>query len=225
VIDFSNTTISLSRKITDYAKVKVALGHVLRGNRLQLSRRRAFRKPYVNIGCGPNVRSGFVNIDYCWNPGIDLVWDLCDGIPLSDNRYDGAFTEHCLEHIALDKCRFVLREIKRILKPGAILRVVVPDAGKYLDLYQARKTGSDDKFPYEDQRVLSGLVTPMMIVNDVFRGHGHLYAYDAETLRTLLADAGFTGSRVERFGSGAKADLLLDSPGRIIESLYVEALA
>jgi hypothetical protein len=127
-MDFSKTNIAWTRPITDYAKVKAGLGHLLRGQRFQLARRSAFRKPYLNIGCGPNVHPRFVNIDYCWQPGVDLVWDVAKGLPLADQSYDGAFTEHCLDNITLDQCRSVLLEIKRVLKPNAVLRIVVPDA-------------------------------------------------------------------------------------------------
>ncbi len=224
-MDFSKTHISWSRPITDYAKVKAGLGHLLRGQRIQLARSSAFRKPYLNIGCGPNVHPRFVNIDYCWHPGVDLVWDVVKGIPFGDQSYEGAFTEHCLEHITLDQCRFVLHEVRRVLKPGAIVRIVVPDAGKYLEIYQRRKGGIVDPFPYEEQRLAAGQATPMMIVNDIFRGHGHLYAYDTETLVQLLSEQGYVDVKVVQFGTGSNPDLLLDSAGRKVESLYIEALA
>ena len=46
---FSKTNIALTRPVTYYGKVKTALGHLLRGQRFQLARRSAFRKPYLDL--------------------------------------------------------------------------------------------------------------------------------------------------------------------------------
>jgi hypothetical protein len=64
----------------------------------------------------------------------------------------------------------------------------------------------------------------MMVVNSIFRGHGHLYAYDYETLKVLLESQGFIDVKQESFKHGRQEKLLVDSESRASESLYVEAV-
>lgn len=178
-------------------------------------------KPYLNVGCGAKISSSFINLDFVWRPGIDLCWDVTKGLPLANNQLQGIFTEHCLEHIALDHCRFVLEEFCRVLKPAGILRIVVPDAEHYLDLYHRARNGQPTQFPYMEP----SNVTPMMYVNEIFRGFGHRYAYDAQTLKELLIKAGFTDVQKTAFNIGRDPRLIADSDERKVGSLYVEARA
>jgi len=68
-----------------------------------------------------------------------------------------------------------------------------------------------------------GKLTPMVVVNSIFRGHGHLYAYDFKTLKEMLVEAGFLEIERAEFMVGANKDLLIDSEFRKVESLYIEA--
>jgi hypothetical protein len=62
-----------------------------------------------------------------------------------------------------------------------------------------------------------------MSVNRIFREHGHQFIYDFSTMAAMLEKTGFVGVRKARFGDGANPSLILDTPGRVVESLYVEA--
>ena len=136
----------------------------------------------------------------------------------------GIFTEHMIEHLAIRDALALFRECRRVLRPGGVLRIVVPDGEIYLAEYAKHRAGQPAIMPYgeEDRREFS-LATPMVSVNRIFRAHGHQFIWDFETLRDALLGAGFT--RVERcaFGQGRDAKLIRDSKQRRIESLYVEA--
>lgn len=119
-MDFSKTKISLKRPIWDYAKVQHFISYLIRGKKLQLLNKSIEIKTYLNVGCGKNIHSEFLNIDYEWKPGIDLCWDITKGIPLADYSLDGIFTEHCLEHISFTKCFDVLHEFHRKLKTSVL---------------------------------------------------------------------------------------------------------
>ena len=66
--------------------------------------------------------------------------------------------------------------------------------------------------------------TPMISINRIFRSHGHQFIYDYETLEFLLNEAGFNNVKREGFRTGNDNRLLIDSPERVIESVYLEAI-
>lgn len=194
-------------------------------------RRNALKqKRFLNVGCGKNIKPDFICLDYTWRPGIDVCWDITKPLPFDDAKIEGLFSEHCLEHISYSECNFALKEFFRILKPGGIVRIIVPDGGLYLDLYVKARNGQCVEFPYlgkvgkqdlaEDSRIK---FTPMMAVNRVFRGYGHQFAYDYDTLAALLASAGFINVERVGFSRGARQELLIDSEYRAPQSLYIEA--
>lgn len=205
----------------DYSRARRLVGSALRNRRAQL--RWLPAACYLNLGCGGNVHHpGFVNMDWSWRRGIHLCWDVTRGIPVEDGRFDGVFTEHTLEHFPLGTGRAVLDECWRVLAPGGVLRVVVPDGGQLLDDYQA---GVVPDRPRGD-----GLRwTPMMRVNNSFyKGHdrhayGHHFIYDHDTLRVVLEAVGFVKVERAQFGEGRIPGLLIDSEKRRPGSLYVEA--
>jgi SAM-dependent methyltransferase len=56
-------------------------------------------------------------------------------LPFRDASFDFAFAEHFLEHLFLDDAVRLFRECYRALRPGGVLRVLVPDAD--LRIYEA----------------------------------------------------------------------------------------
>src|SRR3989344_4122016 len=61
----------------------------------------------LNIGCGPNLKQGWINIDF--RPDSDLGLDLRENLPFDDNCCDLIYSEHFMEHIDFpdDTNRFV----------------------------------------------------------------------------------------------------------------------
>ena len=182
---------------------------------------RTISLPYANVGCGRKPRPGFVNLDYSWYPGVDVVNDITKSLPFDDGSLKGIFTEHCLEHIPFELVRDrVMPEFFRVLEPGGVLRVVVPDAGLYLETYNAVRQGLDASFP----EIAEPLDTPMMYVNRCFRDFGHMFAYDFDTMKLIVTRAGFKSVARRAFRVGDVPALLIDSPERAAESLYLEAI-
>lgn len=90
----------------------------------------------LNIGCGKDIKPGWVGIDILPLPGVDIVWDLeTTPWPLDDESVVIATASHVLEHITPHKGTFirVMDEIWRILKPGCQFAFVVPYAGTHGD--------------------------------------------------------------------------------------------
>lgn len=216
--------LSLNRRFTDSWKVRHWYAALARSRNFQAHRAAVRSKVYLNAGCGPNIKPNFINLDYDWAPGIDLCWDLRKRLPFADGSISGVYSEHCLEHLTYGDCLNALREFKRVLRPDGTLRVVVPDAELYFDLYQKHKAGVPVSFPYMATPPPADF-TPLMAINRVFREPGHLYAYDALTLGRALELTGFKNVKKESFMQGSDAILLIDTPERAVESLYVEGRA
>lgn len=219
------------RPLHSYAKVQALFGRLRRNRRFQLRARHLFSRHYLDLGCGPNVHAWCVNLDYMWKPGVDVCWDIRRGLPFAAGRFAGVFSEHCLEHFDLTDASTILCETKRVLAPGGILRIIVPDAGLYLSTY-ARQTAGDQtvSFPFQAQQAADPAWTPLLSVNRLFYQDrnspaGHRMLYDEAQLSRVLTLAGFHDIRRCEFGLGADSKLLLDTPARRIESLYMEARA
>lgn len=83
------------------------------------------KKGKLNLGSGPDIKPEFVNIDWVKLPGVDVVHNLdkCP-YPFKDNTFDEIYASHVLEH--LDDLVATMRELKRISKPGARIKIRVP---------------------------------------------------------------------------------------------------
>jgi len=84
-------------------------------------------KKYLNLGCGDRFHPAWTNINFT-SSGKDVIgFDLENGIPFPDDSYDVVYHSHLLEHFPKNKAEVFLRECKRVLVAGGIIRVVVPD--------------------------------------------------------------------------------------------------
>jgi len=216
--EFEASRFYWNRPVPSYGKAAVAVFCRRFHKILQPARVRSLH--YLNFGCGPNVHTNFINLDYCWGRQIDICCDISDGLPLEAQSIDGIFTEHCLEHVTFEACGRVLKECRRIMRQGATLRIVVPDAGRFAELYMQSVSGKAVTFPGAGE---FPAYTPMMHVNRIFRDYGHLFAYDAQTLAKLLETSGFTEVAPCSYRQGRDPKLLIDTCYREAESLYIEA--
>jgi predicted SAM-dependent methyltransferase len=177
----------------------------------------------LDVGCGPNPRPVNLNLDFQWRPGVNICCDITRALPLDDGYVGGVFSEHCLEHIPFKAALAVLAEFHRVMQPGAYARIIVPDFELYVDQYIRFRNTGQASMPYADDDPIGGIYTPMLSINRIFRGHGHQFIYDFATFSAMLSQAGFIDIGRRRFGDSRDQRLLLDSPDRAIESLYVEA--
>ncbi len=173
------------------------------------ARRRAARLRHrspllLHLGSGRFPKAGWVNIDLVGVP-VDLPWNLAGGIPFPTGCADAVFHEHLLEHLSVAEGYRLLRECGRVLKPGGVLRLGVPDAGAYLRSY----AGLSDCIP----RLRPGRPTALLAVQEVFYAHGHRSAYDLETLHLLCRAAGFVRVEQRPFGQ-SRLGPAPDSPHR-----------
>ena len=75
----------------------------------------------LNLGCGLDIREGWVNLDSAKLPGVDVVHDLAVvPLPFADASFSEILCQDVLEHVNYAP---VLRDLHRILRPGG--RVVI----------------------------------------------------------------------------------------------------
>lgn len=101
-----------------------------------------------------------------------------------------------------------------MLKPGAILRIGVPDFRRYVEGYLAGGGLPDAKYPWTPTR--------LMAVNEQIYGFKHRWMWDAESLELLCREAGFSGFSVSSHGASSLGPI--ERPERAGETLYVEAV-
>jgi SAM-dependent methyltransferase len=81
-------------------------------------------KQRLNLGCGTDVRPGWVNLDIAPLHGVDVVHDLRRlPLPFDNGRFSEVLAKDVLEHLDYVP---LLRELHRILAPGGALHVVSP---------------------------------------------------------------------------------------------------
>jgi predicted SAM-dependent methyltransferase len=184
----------------------------------------------VNIAPGSQGRTGWINVDVWKAPLVNCLYDCRKNLPFSDSSVQGIFCEHFFEHIDYtEEVPYFLSECHRVLKKGGVLRLILPDAEKYLRAYC--KGGWEDFIgirPLEagntDSYFHCKYNTRMELINVIFRqGHEHKFAYDFETLRFLLLRYGFSEVVRQEYGAALMPEICLDQLVRATESIYVDA--
>jgi len=88
----------------------------------------------INLGCHKWKLKGFVNVDIDPRVEPDLLADT-GKLPMQDNSVDEIYAGHMLEHFKLREDP--LKEWQRVLKPGGVITITVPDFEKGLEEYRA----------------------------------------------------------------------------------------
>ncbi len=135
--------------------------------------------------------------------------DLSFGIPYSDASVDYIFSSHFVEHLFEEDAIKLLGECYRVLKPGGLVRISVPDLKYAIDLYNQDK---------KDQTL-----SAYFFVEDKENYFSrHKYMYDFEMMSSRLEKLGFKKINRCEYRSGSLPDCeLLDN--RPSDSLFVEA--
>jgi SAM-dependent methyltransferase len=95
----------------------------------------------INLGCGSRSRDGWINFDSSASRGV-ISHDLLDPLPLPDETVDFVYLSHVFEHFTRRDGSRLLEDIRRVLKPGGHIRVVVPDLELLARNYLAALTSS-----------------------------------------------------------------------------------
>lgn len=186
----------------------------------------------IQLGCGPNVRAGWLNVDYRPSGplGYDPVQgflnlDLRAGLPLPDASAELIFSSHFFEHLRHEHAVGLMRECRRVLKPGGVARFQMPDYDKAFKAYVER-----DPVVLENCINKHGMLNHMpayarqwgdLITRSIFEFYEHKYIWNAENLGIALRMVGF--SQAEAVEPEPGLDTLTDL--RADASFYMVATA
>lgn len=133
----------------------------------------------LHLGCGPRHIPGFVHVDAQPAFHVDIVGPV-EQLPMGDDSVSLIYASHVLEHFGRRAYKEVLKEWFRVLKPGGILRLSVPDFAACAAIYY--ENGLADG--------LTGLVG--LIIGGQRNEHDfHKMIFDEDFLRRNLLETGF----------------------------------
>jgi predicted SAM-dependent methyltransferase len=148
----------------------------------------------LNIGCGAHPLAYWVNADADETVHADMHFSA-PPIPFEDDALDAIHAGHVLEHMGCEQGRAFLVECYRVLSPGGVLSVVVPDTREVMRRYLA---GANDAVEYPAGVWWSvadlDSVCHVFLYSDI-QPSPHRWAYDRETLGRAMASAGFADLR------------------------------
>ncbi|MFZ5737236.1 MAG: class I SAM-dependent methyltransferase [Pseudomonadota bacterium] len=234
----------------------------------------------VNLGCGTKTSERCINVDFSmyallrrnsWllplaTPVIGreradrvramrgpvIRHNLARGIPFADRYADAVYHSHVMEHIPRQAVVGFQKEVLRVLKPGGVQRICLPDLEHLVRDYE-RSLAADDLTDTAAQRhdvsvaamfeqcvrqepagvgrrTGFGPRLQKLVLGDArARGEIHRWMWDRVNIRTVLREAGFTDITVRSWNdsaieSWAATGLEVDGSGGEYKpnSLYVE---
>jgi SAM-dependent methyltransferase len=182
----------------------------------------------LNLGCGLHAGGSWTNIDGSWNawlgshrilarllecagllgagwrswpPGI-LHQDLRAPLPFPEETFDAVYASHLLEHLYRSETDAFLSQVRRVLRPGGILRLVTPDLAAIAKEY-LRLSGTAPDSAASRMNELLACHPPLRLppasayalYQHFFDYHRHFRLFDEAGLRALLAQNGFSSIR------------------------------
>lgn len=148
----------------------------------------------LHLGCGHVNHPGFVNVDGRPAPHVHHVQGLDRLGVFADGCAEMVYASHCLEHLPHGRVAAALREWHRVLRPGGVLRISVPDFDLLVDAY------------LDSQRNIRSVQMPLM-GEQSYPLNFHFTAFNERFLSELLLQAGFHSPRRWQPGEDAWATL------------------
>jgi SAM-dependent methyltransferase len=198
----------------------------------------------LNLGCGSQIGDGWVNVDYAlgarmaklplfgplnsrlkifkfdWDDRIYLH-DLTKPFPWAPGSAEAVYSSHTLEHLSREDGRRFLLECHRVLEPGGLIRIVVPDLRQAVDDYLQGKVPADD-FVEALGVLYIPSAHPIKRKLAPFVQFPHKCMYDTPRLVQILYETGFDAAPRGPFDSGIEGLEHVELEGRTQGAVIVE---
>ena len=176
----------------------------------------------LHLGCGQRYIPGFVHVDIAPYPHVDHVGPVDDLSWVADGSVELVYACHVLEHFPRKSVAAVLREWRRVLETGGILRIAVPDFSACAKIYYEQGLADG----------LSGLIG--LICGGQRDDYDfHKMIFDEDLLTRLLMKAGFSAVRQWNWRKTEHSDIddfsqaylpHMDKEKGLLMSLNIEAV-
>jgi SAM-dependent methyltransferase len=222
----------------------------------------------LHLGCGLNAVDGWLNVDGSWNARLaKLPWlrramatvgliskeaaavpwrrdlrilDVREALPFPASSFEAVYASHLLEHLFLADAQRLLRECFRVLRPGGVIRIVVPDLRPIVQEYLGeRPFHNSDEFAamapadrmnrrlhFRNPNPPRGNVV-LRVYAALTDFQTHKWMYDATSLVGHLRVAGFDDVEQRDFRVSRISDIdRIEHPARVLrgEGVCVEGL-
>jgi predicted SAM-dependent methyltransferase len=160
----------------------------------------------LNLGCGKKTIVGYENVDNFKAEYIDAVYNLYE-IPYKDNTISEIHSEHALEHVGYEKGKQAIKDWFRVLKPGGVLDLKIPDLELCIkNFFESTNDNYKEWYKYTIfgyQKALAGESDDSQI---------HRWGYTKDEIQKLLEGTGFV------------IDYLLNYDGHDTPSIGIRAI-
>jgi predicted SAM-dependent methyltransferase len=214
----------------------------------------------LHLGCGTTQPESWINLDGSWNaflgnyprlkrivralrlvppsqlainwqPGV-IIHDLRKPLPFNDASMSAVYSSHTIEHLYPSDAAHLFDEIYRVLKPGGIVRTVVPDLEAIVLRYREAQAAGQEDPPPGDQLIHRLMISqanppirrfhPYALYHRMTDYHRHKWMYDAQSLMALKARHGFTDlARKDFLDSQIPGIEAVEMPDRVLNGAGV----
>jgi predicted SAM-dependent methyltransferase len=215
--------------------------------------------PRLNLGCGLRTHPNWINVDGSWNATLakhpilrkilsslrfmppdkaQIPWsrdifvhDIRRPLPFPDDSAEVVYASHVLEHLYREEGQQLIHECFRVLAPGGIIRIIVPDVKTIIREYQGERpfgelSPRERNLPPADllnERLLMRWPSPsrrhfLYRIYEAWEDfHSHKWMYDEESLSDLLRSAGFVDLRSRTYADSLIPNIVdIEDSSRIL---------
>lgn len=141
----------------------------------------------LHLGCGKRYIPGFVHVDLDAYDHIDYQSPVDDLSMFQDETCSLVYASHVLEYFDRVEAIGVLKEWRRVLRPGGVLRLAVPDFDKLVEVYKITEDLSKVLGPLYGRIEING--------SEGKRAVYHKTVYNFNSLKEMLEETGFRDVR------------------------------